>query len=32
MWKEEIEKLRQMKLGEKIEYLWNNYMAQIVLV
>lgn len=32
MRKEEIEKLRQMKFGEKIEYLWNNYMAQIVLI
>lgn len=32
MWKEEWQKLRKMKLGEKIEYLWNNYMAQIVLI
>ena len=32
MWKEEWQKLRKMKFGEKIEYLWNNYMAQIVLI
>lgn len=32
MWKEEWQKPRKMKSGEKIEYLWNNYMAQIVLI